>query len=572
MTNLKFYHGSKAYFTKPDPAFLGEGLTHSENGWGFYVSEDKYTAGEHAGIDVQTKGVLYSFEFDETWINENILVSDQPIGPEKYHKLLDALDDLGDEKNIAAELNPEMNGREVFSLLNRAGQEMRPKTRSGAEFLAAHGIKGAWYKGEHALCLFDMEDVPLGRIEQICGHVPEAEAALQHQNLNDFDFLLKEQPGAIQLSVQAFMDFHDFDISEAESLDSLPAHNAIMRFLKYDSPSYLETGIANLTNPDSRILLGEIHNTAFPDNPITVESVPEDEIEHLSLRDKVEMRYIPTSVMCNALKAVYATGDEYLIQSVERYAENIDLGPGAKFDRIANSVGQAIEKALGYGHFSMPKTPDKMGEEIEGTIERLNRQKSENEALKEQLGNIQEAIISYGEKYHGQPRAAHAPPPRNNPEELINQGNYFSGNLSQAARKINKTENADLIERFNKLAAVLVSDKYNAHGLAKDSSQTLEQSRGFDLRDGIGIAISRLLDDGGQDPDHFGGVNTWARNKQQLLEIGGDDPELVNCAIEFERSLSKHIKAELGHMPDMIGTITETDDSSAGCAQMPAAP
>ena len=146
-------------------------------------------------------------------------------------------------------------------------------------------------------------------------------------------------------------------------------------------------------------------------------------------------------------------------------------------------------------------------------------------------------------------------PIRNNAYKLLELGELSSEEFKSALHSVRATQNREMISSFKSLAAFLVSDEYNMRGLPNNGAgANYHQQRGFDLRDGMGHAIQRMLRDGGLDDDYFGGQSTWQRQRQQLLDLAGDDPKLLEVFDRFETAMFDHIEKVHGHrpvMPDM---------------------
>ncbi|MGH1398015.1 MAG: hypothetical protein ACRBCT_02260 [Alphaproteobacteria bacterium] len=550
MPEITLYHGSPTYFERPDPAFAGEGMAHSEFGWGFNMGTDGSTSAEYGGA--HTDGVMFSYRVDDEWIQQSMIISDQEIGVEKYQKILEALEQIPNGDQYASQISPSSTGGDIAKALYSTELDIHRK--AGAEKLAEFGIKGFWSKSNSSVVFFDFDDIPDSRIHQIKGDFPDAKAAYELQRIGDLQRGVANKSPEFQKAFQEFLDKTGTDLEAATSFSDIPYSSSLSNAFdpEYPSRSYLESAIRGIRDPEIRELFAEMHNAFAPDKPpITVTSVPEDEVDSLTLRQRVEYQYYndSTGLREDTLKAVYATGDENLIQAVEEYAATLEKD--TDFYTV-NRVSNNLDSALGVSFNSQPDTPDKMGEQM-GAIFGSDPQ------TEQLLDNMREALITYGERSLGIPsearleaqRAEALANARNNPAELIDQGNYMSSEFRYAAWSVTDTGNEALQSSFKDFASVLLSDEYNRRGLSEFESHGQHIDNGFTLRDGMGHAISRMINDGGLDGDHFGGQKTWIRQKEYLLRTAGDDPELVTKLEALEDTLFEHIEQVHGHKPNI---------------------
>lgn len=555
MSQVTLYHGSANYFGHPDPEFAGEGMSHSEFGWGFNMGTDGSTSAEYGGA--HTEGVMFSYRVDEDWIQKSVLISDQEIGQEKYQKLIEALKGIPNGTKYLTQISPSSTGRDVVQVLDYTNLDIHK--RVGAEKLAEFGVKGFWSKSNSSIVLFDFNDIPESRIHQINGDLPEATAVYEKQRIGDLKRGVASKSPEFQEAFQEFLDKTGTDLNAATSFSDIPYSSSLARAFnpEYPSPSYLESAIRGIRDPEIRELFVEMHNTFDVDVvPIAVTNVPEGQIDNLTLRQKVEFQYYndDTGLREKTLKAVYATEDEDLIRAVEDYASTLEKG---SFSRTVNSVCNNLGGALGasFPWSVQPDTPDKMGEAMRSGYSYISDPEE-----KKLIENIKEAVITYGERSLGIPseerleaqRAEELANARNNPDELIAQGNYMSSEFRHASWSVESTENKSLQSSFQEFASVLLSDDYNMRGLPNNGhDSTYRQRDGYSLRDGMGHAIARMINDGGLDDDHYGGLKTWIRHKKHLLSKAGDDSKLVTAFNSLEENLLKHTEQTHGKKPNI---------------------
>ncbi len=181
MSEITVYHGSSVYFEKPDPEFFGQGLGKSEWGWGFNTGTSINVSAEYGGTE--TDGVLYSYDIDENFIDDKVLVHNEAIGQEKYDRILQAIAEVEDHETaagISKNLSPQSTGAEAYQALWKGQTAIRPDGKFGAQTLAKHGIGGVWHDNS-IIVFFDADDLPPAKIVRVRGDIPEARAALERQ-------------------------------------------------------------------------------------------------------------------------------------------------------------------------------------------------------------------------------------------------------------------------------------------------------------------------------------------------------------------------------------------------------
>ena len=158
---MKLYHGSSELFDRFDSTVSEEGMGRSENGFGINLSDSRHIPWEYANGERGGPGVIYEASINDRVFHDTWLIFGQPIGQEKYDKIISGLDKHPNADTagyLRMRLKPTSTGFDVMGLA-------RLDTAQGARFIAECGI-GGFHNGE-TFVVFKPEQLSPLKIESV---------------------------------------------------------------------------------------------------------------------------------------------------------------------------------------------------------------------------------------------------------------------------------------------------------------------------------------------------------------------------------------------------------------------